>query len=100
MTLTVNGTQVEMVIDTGASLILISKATYDKLQSSTILPPLTTEQIKLRTYTGEEIRVLGSISVTAQSETSTCTLSLSLIHLHLISIPYPYHCTVKTVVLS
>ena len=65
-----------MEIDTGASLSLISKATYDKLQSSATLPPLKSEQIKLRTYTGEEINVLGSVSVTARSETSTWTLPL------------------------
>ena len=68
-----------MEIDTGASLSLISKATYDKLQSSAALPPLKTEQIKLRTYTGEEISVLGSISVTVQSETCTCTLPLLVV---------------------
>ena len=77
--LTINGKQVEMEIDTGASLSLISKATYDKLQSSAALPPLKTEQIKLRTYTGEEISVLGSISVTVQSETCTCTLPLLVV---------------------
>ena len=77
--LTINGTQVEMEIDTGASLSLISKATYDKLQSSATLPPLKSEQIKLRTYTGEEINVLGSVSVTAWSETSTCTLPLLVV---------------------
>ena len=74
--LTISGTQVEMEIDTGASLSLISKATYDKLQSSATLPPLKSEQIKLHTYTGEEINVLGSVSVTARSETSTLTLPL------------------------
>ena len=68
-----------MEIDTGASLSLISKATYDKLQSSATLPPLKSEQIKLRTYTGEEINVLGSVSVTARSETSTCTLPLLVV---------------------
>ena len=52
---------------------------YDKLQSSAALPPLKTEQIKLRTYTGEEISVLGSISVTVQSETCTCTLPLLVV---------------------
>ena len=71
--------QVEMEVDTGASLSLISKATYDKLQSSAVLPPLKTKQIKLHAYTGEEISVLGSISVTAQSETCTCTLTLLVV---------------------
>ena len=36
-------------------------------------------QIKLRTYTGEEINVLGSISLTAQSETCTSTLPLLVV---------------------
>ena len=66
-------------IDTRASLSLITKATYDKLQSSAALLPLKTEQIKLRTYTGEEISVLGLISVIAQSETCTCTLPLLVV---------------------
>lgn len=74
--LTINGMQIEMEIDTGASLSLISKATYDKLQSSAALPPLKTKQIKLHTYTGEVISVLRSISVTTQSEICTCTLPL------------------------
>ena len=68
-----------MEIDTGASLSLISKTTYDKLLSSATLPPLKAKQIKLHTFTGEEIIVLGSISVTAQSETHTCTLPLVVV---------------------
>ena len=43
-----------MEIDTGFSLSLISKATYDKLQSSATLLPLKSEQIKLHTYIGED----------------------------------------------
>ena len=77
--LTINGTQVEMEIDTGASPSLISKITYDKLQSSATLLLLKAEQIKLRTYTGEEISVLGSMSLTAESETCTCTLPLVVV---------------------
>ena len=68
-----------MEIDTGASLSLISKATFDKVQSSAILPPLKSEQIKLRAYTGEATSVLGSVSVTAQSKTCTCTLPLLVV---------------------
>jgi len=51
-----------MKIDTGASVSLISKATFNKLQSFATFPPLKIEQIKLHTYTGEEIKVLGSTS--------------------------------------
>ena len=35
--------------------------------------------MKLRTYTGEEINILGSVSVTAQSDTCTCTLPLLVV---------------------
>ena len=69
----------EMEIDTEASVSLISKNTFDKLQSSAAFPPLMNEQIKLRTYTGEEISVLGSISVTAKSENCTSTLPLLVV---------------------
>ena len=61
--LTVNDIQMEMEIDTGASVSLISKSTFDKFQSSAEFPPLMNEQINLRTYKGKEINVLGSISV-------------------------------------
>ena len=77
--LTINGIQMEMEIDTGASVSLISKSTFDKFQSSAAFPPLTNEQIKLCTYTGEEINVLGSISVTAKSENCTSTLPLLVV---------------------
>ena len=35
--------------------------------------------MKLRTYTGEEINVLGLVSVTARSDTCTCTLPLLVV---------------------
>ena len=70
-----------MEIDTGASVSFVSKATFDKLQSSATFPPLKPEQMKLRTYTGEKINVLGSISVTAQSGTCTCTLPLLVVEM-------------------
>ena len=75
----INGIQMEMEIDTGASVSLISKNKFDKFQSSAAFPSLTNEQIKLRTYTGEEISVLGSISVTAKSENCTSTLPLLVV---------------------
>ena len=78
-TLTLNGKEVEMEIDTGSSVSLISKTVFDKLQSSVTLPALNTEQIKLRTYTGEEINVLESTTVTAQSGDHSATLPLLIV---------------------
>ena len=66
----------EMKIDTEASVSLISKSTFDKFQSSAAFPPSMNKQIKLCTYTGEEINVLGLISVTAKSENCTSTFPL------------------------
>ena len=78
-TLTLNGEEVEIEIDTGASVSLISQVAFDKLQSSVTLLPLKTEQIKLRTFIGEEIKVLGSTSVTAQSGEHSATLPLLVV---------------------
>ena len=63
--LLVNGKQVSMQIDTGASVSVINFETYTSLWSSP-LPPLVINEPrpKLRTYTGEEIQVLGSFSPT------------------------------------
>ena len=66
-------------VDTGASVSLISQVAFDKLQSSVTLLPLKTEQIKLCTYTGEEIKVLGSTSVTVQSGEHSATLPLLVV---------------------
>ena len=68
-----------MEIDTGASVSLMSKTVFDKLQSLVTLPALKTEQIKLCTYTGEEINVLGSTTVTAQSGDHSTTLHLLIV---------------------
>jgi len=56
----INGQEVQMEIDTGASVTLVSEATFSNLKTSTAMPPLEKENIKLCTYTGEEIKTLGS----------------------------------------
>ena len=75
----INGIQMEMEIDTRASVSLISKSTFDKFHSSRVFPSLTNEQIKLCTYTGEELNVLGSIPVTAENDDCTSTLPLLVV---------------------
>ena len=63
--LLVNGKQVSMQIDTGASVSVINFETYTSLWSSPPPPLVINEpRPKLRTYTGEEIQVLGSFSPT------------------------------------
>ena len=59
-----------MEVDTGTSLSLISEMTYKKHWESDALPELQQTPVKLRTYTGEEISVLGHINVKVQSNGS------------------------------
>ena len=54
--------ELQMEIDTGASYSVISEETYNKLWSNNA-PKLDATNIKLHPYTGETIKILGSISV-------------------------------------
>jgi hypothetical protein len=63
--ISINGTSIDMEIDTGASLSVISEATYVDLHSEGKVPPLGNTDVILRTYTGEEVKPKGSLEVTA-----------------------------------
>ena len=59
-----NGVPVEMEVDTGATLSIISKATYHKLWPPPSTPSLQPTTARLKTYyTGEPITVEGSLDV-------------------------------------
>ena len=73
----VQGVDLPMELDTGASLSLISETTYSKL--SNILNPLTQSNITLTTYTGEQIFPLGSIDVLVKYQSQTMTLPLLVV---------------------
>ena len=59
----VNQTELQMEIDTGAALSLISEKTFKTQWSSKNQPKLNSSKVKLQTYTKERIDVLGSITV-------------------------------------
>ena len=64
VTVELNQAPVDMEVDTGASVSLISKDTYDKLWPDlTTAPPPQKFDILLRTYTGEHLDVVSSVSV-------------------------------------
>ena len=63
-----------MELDTGASLSLISEATYKSLLPA--LSPLTPTSVVLTTYTGEKIPPLGSIDVTVAYQSQESRLPL------------------------
>ena len=56
-------------VDTGDSMSLISNVTFQKLWPAHSSPVLKETQAKLRTYTGEQISVLGTISANVQFKT-------------------------------
>lgn len=63
----VNDVPVRMELDTGASVSIINKATYNSIQQQTYAAPLEHLQSNLRTYMGERIQVLGKPSMVRQS---------------------------------
>ena len=61
--LSVAGQPLEMKVDTGASLSVISEELYNYLFSAGQAPQLVESGIFLRTYTGEEVKPKGSLCV-------------------------------------
>ena len=60
VTVQVAGVPVQMEIDTGATVSVISKATYQAAWEGRQAPTLQRTAVKLRTYTGQEIPVVGA----------------------------------------
>ena len=73
---TVNGQPLQMELDTGASISLISEQQYKQLQDA---PPLEKSSVILRTYTGENLSILGSIRVVATYNNQTNKLPLLVV---------------------
>ena len=71
-----NGQPLQMELDTGASISLISEQQYKQLQGA---PPLEKSSVILRTYTGENLSILGSIRVVATYNNQTNNLPLLVV---------------------
>lgn len=74
----VNGNSTVFEIDTGASLSIVNDLTYRKLSENQEVP-LESSSIKLRTYTGEPLHVLGVITVTVNNNTQTVQLPILVV---------------------
>ena len=59
----VNGSNLRMEIDTGAAVSLISEATYFQLWEGNSGPKLEPSALKLRTYSGQELKLVGEVVV-------------------------------------
>ena len=74
----INDRKIEMELDTGAAVSVISETTFNQalLSESTTLQP---SSIILRTYLGKELPILGTVEVNVEYESQNETLSLLVI---------------------
>ena len=75
--LSLNGSPTQMELDTGAARTLISEKTYQSLWKKP--PKLKKSSIKLRTYAGESLKVLGSLLVTVRYQDQEIETSLLVV---------------------
>ena len=73
----INNHPVPMELDTGASVSVISESTYNTVLKDTI--PLESTDIRLRTYMGEELPVLGVATVAVSFESQSTFLPLAVV---------------------
>ena len=78
-TVTLDEKVLDMEVDIGVSLSLISESTFKSLWTASSAPTLQKMEIKLHTYTGEEIEVLGSVAVTAAAKGQQAHVPLLLV---------------------
>ena len=62
VTVNVDSSELELEVDTGASVSIISEKTYNRLWPER-KPTLEESTITLRTYSGEQLAVKGTINV-------------------------------------
>lgn len=75
--LSVNDTPLCMEVDTGAAVSLISEATYRSMGDP--LPRLNPTTVLLRTYSREQLAVLGSIEVAVKYRNQEADLTLMVV---------------------
>ena len=75
----INGVCVHFELDTGASMSLISKKKIDELWTEKSKPKLRSTSTRLRTYTGESLKVLGIAVVDVMYRDQQAKLNLVVI---------------------
>lgn len=66
-------------VDTGAVLSLICEATYHSLSSLRTAPDLRPVRVQLQTYSGEELKVCGKVTVQVIYEQQCFSLDLFVV---------------------
>ena len=71
-----NGNLLSMEIDTGASVLVVGEKTLKTIQKGETTLELQQTSVRLQTYTGETITVLGSVVIPVEHNGQTRTLPL------------------------
>ena len=50
----INSVPIKMELDIGASVSVVTQATYQEIKESSYIEPLQSTTVRLKTYTGEE----------------------------------------------
>ncbi|XP_062501692.1 uncharacterized protein K02A2.6-like [Corticium candelabrum] len=79
VTVHINKKAVQMEVDTGASVSIVSESTYKKLWKRQELPGLRRPQVRLHTYSGEPLTVLGELDVRVRTQNQIATLPLIVV---------------------
>ena len=79
MDLHLNDVHVQMELDTGASVSVLNQATYERISKNGALPPLQPPQVKLKSYTGEAIPVLGTTTLKARYKAKKCDVVVHVV---------------------
>ena len=74
-----NSVPIEMELDTGASTTIINNSTYQSLFEMEKVTPLSPSTIHLKTYTGQPICVLGTVSVKAKYMGKVADVSIQVV---------------------
>lgn len=69
-TLTVNDTEVQFEVDSGCGVTVVNHSVYKTLWGKEV-PALHPCRVRLRTYTGHKVNVLGAAMVKVQSKNTT-----------------------------
>ena len=79
VTVTANEVPLNMEVDTGASASIISQKTYQSLWIKKQAPKLSPTKVKLRTYTGQSLKLIGAITVDVEHNSENERLQLLVV---------------------
>ena len=75
----INQVPIKMELDTGAAVSVITQRTYQKIAQQNRIQPLQHSDLKLKSYSGETIPVLGCVPVVVRHRQQECELFVHVV---------------------